>query len=84
MTAKKKPKSQVAIDREFAESARIAVKQHHSKICLPLLDNLGDNILEVGYNGRMYLIKRGSKVMVPNALLEILTNANVPYQRIAH
>lgn len=80
----KKPISQAKIDAEFAKTAKVAKNQDHTQICLPILDNINDNILEVGYNGRMYLIKRGSKVLLPNAILDILDFANISYSTAKH
>ena len=43
---------------------------------LPLIKN-GDEVVEVGYNGKMFLIRRGEQVNLPLPLLEILEHAGI-------
>lgn len=37
----------------------------------------GDEVVEVGYNGQMFLIRRGETVAVPLPVLEILERAGL-------
>ncbi len=64
------------IDRAFEGVAGALKKAPRVRIKLPLTGS-GDEVVELGYNGRMFLIRRGETVELPTPLVEVLERAGV-------
>lgn len=64
------------IDRAFLRVAGTLKKAPHARVRIPALGS-GDEVVELGYNGRMFLIKRGEAVDLPLPLIEVLERAQI-------
>lgn len=59
-----------------------AREEKRVEINIPLLENRTDDVVEVGVNGTMTLIRRGRNVSVPASVEEVLRNSSVYYNRV--
>ncbi len=75
-TAAHRAMSERQIDQEFARAAGALSNFKKRRVRLPLT-HTGDDVVEVGYNGTMFLIRRGESVDLPQPLVEILEHAAI-------
>ncbi|MEA4898316.1 MAG: hypothetical protein VB067_02275 [Christensenellaceae bacterium] len=68
--------SVLTIDRAFEQVAGALKKAPKARVKVPQAGG-GDGVVELGYNGRMFLIKRGEPVELPVPLIEVLERAGM-------
>ena len=71
-----KPMTEAQIDREFARTPGALKDFPRRAVTIPP-SGPGEDAVEVGLNGHMFLIKRGERVELPEPLCEVLENAGV-------
>lgn len=64
------------IDRAFERVATQLKGAPRRAICLPKTGT-GDEVIELGFNGAMFLIRRGETVELPEPLCDVLTHAGL-------
>ena len=64
------------IDRTFERVAGSLKAAPRARVRIPHTGG-GDGVVELGYNGRMFLIKRGEMVELPLPLIEVLERAEI-------
>ncbi|MEG2859815.1 MAG: hypothetical protein RSA12_07950 [Clostridia bacterium] len=64
------------IEKAYRQTAGDDRAERRVRVRIPLAKT-GDEVVEVGYNGRMFLIKRGETVELPAELVEILEHAQL-------
>ena len=69
--------SERQIDQEFERTAGALTGCHRRRVTIPRSAEPGDDVVEVGLNGRMFLIRRGEPVELPEPLAEILEYAQL-------
>lgn len=69
--------SERQIDREFERAAGALKGYPRRSVMIPKSEQPGDEVVEVGFNGRMFLIRRGEEVELPQPLVEILEHAQL-------
>lgn len=69
--------SERQIDREFERAAGALTEYPRKSVTIPRSGEPGDEVVEVGFNGRMFLIRRGEAVELPQPLVEILEHAQL-------
>lgn len=69
--------SERQIDLEFEKVAGALTDCPKRRVMIPKGAEPGDEVVEVGLNGRMFLIRRGEPVELPEPLVEILEHAQL-------
>lgn len=69
--------SERQIDQEFEKVAGTLKQYPKRKVLIPKGEQAGDEVVELGFNGRMFLIRRGEAVELPEPLVEILEHAQL-------
>ena len=69
--------SERQIDLEFEKVAGALTDCPKRRVMIPKGAEPGDDVGEVGLNGRMFLIRRGEPVELPEPLAEILEHAQL-------
>lgn len=69
--------SERQIDREFERAAGALTQYPRKSVLIPKSEQAGDEVVELGFNGRMFLIRRGEQVELPEPLVEILEHAQM-------
>jgi len=72
-----RPITEPEIDKQFGDIARQLETYEKETIIIPDNGRPGEEIVELGYNGRMFLIKRGEPVTLPTPLAQVLRDANM-------
>ena len=69
--------SERQIDLEFEKVAGALTDCPKRRGMIPKGAEPGDEVVEVGLNGRMFLIRRGEPVELPEPLVEVLEHAQL-------
>lgn len=69
--------SERQIDMEFEKVAGALTNCPKRRVVIPKSAEVGDEVVEVGLNGRMFLIRRGEPVELPEPLVEVLEHAQL-------
>ena len=69
--------SERQIDLEFEKVAGALTDCPKRRVMIPKGAEQGDDVVEVGLNGRMFLIRRGEPVELPEPLVEVLEHAQL-------
>ena len=69
--------SERQIDLEFEKVAGALTDCPKRRVMIPKGAEPGDDVVEVGLNGRMFLIRRGEPVELPEPLVEVLEHAQL-------
>ena len=69
--------SERQIDLEFEKVAGALTDCPKRRVMIPKGAEPGDDGVEVGLNGRMFLIRRGEPVELPEPLVEVLEHAQL-------
>ena len=64
------------IDSEFARTPGALAAYPRRKVTIPL-SGPGEDAVELGYNGRMFVVRRGEQVELPEPLCEVLESAGM-------
>jgi len=72
-----RPPTEGEIDRQFEDIARMLEGYEQESIIIPEEDYPGGEEVELGYNGRMFLIRRGERVRLPSPLAQVLRDAKM-------
>ncbi len=70
-----KAMSEAQVDAEFARVAGTLEHCPRRAVTIPASKQPGEDVVELGFNGRMFLIRRGEEVCLPEPLIEILEHA---------
>ena len=65
------------VDAEFAKAAGALDAFERRTVTIPAAKQAGEEVVELGFNGRMFLIRRGEPVNLPEPLIEILEHAGL-------
>lgn len=74
-TTQARAMTEAQIDRLFAGAQQQLEAFERVPVTLPHTGRPGEDVLELGYNGRMFLLRRGEPVMLPAPLADVLRDA---------
>ena len=77
VTGHAKAMSEAQVDAEFARVAGALEACPRRTVTVPASKQPGEDVVELGFNGRMFLIRRGEEVCLPEPLIEILEHAGL-------
>ena len=69
--------SEREIDSGFEKVAGDLAGMERVEVTVPATGRPGEEVVELGYNGRMFLIRRGEPVKLPRPLIEVLESAGL-------
>ena len=70
-----RPPTEGEIDRQFEDIERLLEEYERENVMIPGGGYPGGDSVELGYNGRMFLIRRGETVRLPAPLAQVLRDA---------
>ena len=77
LTGGQQAMSERQVDLEFEKAAGTLNAFSRRQVVIPKDAQAGDEVVELGFNGRMFLVKRGEPVELPEPLIEILQHAKL-------